>query len=98
LHHPLPAAPPLVSLIVPTRDRLDLLRPCIDSLLERTDWRPREILICDNGSAEPETHRYFRDLSERGLARIVPCDGPFDFAAMNNAAARLARGRVLAFV
>ncbi|MCJ2036381.1 glycosyltransferase family 2 protein [Methylobacterium sp. J-068] len=98
LRHPLPPERPLVSLIVPTRDRLDLLRPCIASLSERTDWPAREILICDNDSREPETHAYFRDLAGRGLARIVACPGPFDFAAMNNAAARAARGRVLAFV
>lgn len=98
LRHPLPPQPPLVSLIVPTRDRLDLLRPCIASLLTRTAWPEREILICDNDSREPETRAYLRDLEARGLARIVPWPGPFDFAAMNNAAARAARGRVLAFV
>ena len=98
LRRPLPPEHPLVSLIVPTRDRLDLLRPCIASLLERTDWPAREILICDNDSREPETRAYLRDLEARGLARIVPCPGPFDFAGMNNAAARLARGHVLAFI
>jgi GT2 family glycosyltransferase len=98
LRRPLPLEHPLVSLIVPTRDRLDLLRPCIASLLGRTDWPAREILICDNDSREPETRAYLRDLEARGLARIVPCPGPFDFAGMNNAAARLARGHVLAFV
>ena len=98
LRHPLPLQPPLVSLIVPTRDRLDLLRPCIASLLTRTAWPEREILICDNDSREPETRAYLRDLEARGLARIVSWPGPFDFAAMNNAAARAARGRVLAFV
>lgn len=95
---PLPEPRPLVSLIVPTRDRLDLLAPCIDSLRERTDWPEREILICDNDSREPRTLAYFRDLTERGRARIVACPGPFDFAAMNNAAASEARGRLLAFV
>lgn len=98
LRRPLPPEPPLVSLIVPTRDRLDLLRPCITSLLDRTDWPAREILICDNDSAEPETQAYFRDLEARGQARIVSWPGAFDFAAMNNAAARAARGQVLAFV
>lgn len=95
---PLPEPAPLVSLIVPTRDRLDLLRPCIESLLHATDWPAREILICDNDSHEPETLAYFRALTEQGRARVVPCPGPFDFAAMNNTAAGAARGRLLAFV
>ncbi|GLS43402.1 glycosyltransferase family 2 protein [Methylobacterium brachythecii] len=95
---PLPEPRPLVSLIVPTRDRLDLLRPCIASLLERTDWPAKEILICDNGSREPETLAYLRDLETRGVAHVVACPGPFDFAGMNNRAAEAARGRLIAFV
>ncbi|MBX9933330.1 MAG: glycosyltransferase [Methylobacterium sp.] len=95
---PLPEQRPLVSLIVPTRDRLDLLRPCLDSLRRATDWPACEILICDNDSAEVETLAYLRDLTEQGIARIVACPGPFNFAAMNNAAAAAARGRLLAFV
>ncbi|MGU3359941.1 glycosyltransferase [Methylobacterium sp. M6A4_1b] len=98
LVHPLPERRPRVSLIVPTRDRVDLLRTCIASLVERTDWPDREILICDNDSREPETLAYFRNLEARGIARIVPCPGPFDFAGMNNRAAAEARGAVLAFV
>ena len=94
---PLPVPRPLVSLIVPTRDRLDLLRPCIESL-RRTDWPEREILICDNGSRAPDTLAYFRELEGAGAARILACPGPFDFAAINNRAAAQARGRLLAFV
>ncbi|MFD0938638.1 glycosyltransferase family 2 protein [Methylobacterium trifolii] len=96
--HPLPDPLPLASMIVPTRDRLDLLRPCIASLSARTDWPAFEILICDNDSREPETLAYFRALEAEGSARIVPCPGPFNFAAMNNRAAGLARGRLLVFV
>lgn len=95
---PLPEPRPSVSLIVPTRDRLDLLIPCLDSLRQRTDWPDREILICDNDSRDPATLAYFRDLAASGQARIISCPGPFNFAAMNNAAAVEARGRLLAFV
>lgn len=95
---PLPEPPPRVSLIVPTRDRLDLLRPCLDSLIHCTDWPDREILICDNDSREPETLAYLAALTRDGIARVVSCPGPFDFAAMNNRAASEASGRLLAFV
>ena len=98
LERPLPVPRPLVSLIVPTRDRLDLLRPCIESLRTRTDWPARDILICDNGSREPETLAYLDELRAQGAARILACPGPFDFAAINNRAAEAARGSVLAFV
>lgn len=98
IERPLPEPRPLVSLIVPTRDRLDLLRPCLAGLVDRTDWPDREILICDNDSREPETLAFLRDLEARGIARTILCPGPFDFAGMNNRAAEAARGSVLAFV
>ena len=98
VEHPLPDPPPLASIIVPTRDRLDLLRPCLDSLRRRTDWPSVEILICDNDSREPETLAFLRDLEREGRGVVVPCPGPFNFAAMNNAAASRARGDLLVFV
>ena len=98
LERPLPMPRPVVSLIVPTRDRLDLLRPCIESLRTRTDWPAKDILICDNGSREPATLAYFEELHQTGAARILDCAGPFDFAAINNRAAQAARGTVLAFI
>ncbi|WP_375456566.1 glycosyltransferase family 2 protein [uncultured Methylobacterium sp.] len=98
VEHPLPDPLPAVTVIVPTRDRLDLLRPCLASLRAHTDWPDVEILICDNDSRAPETLAYFRALEGEGAARIVACPGPFDFAGMNNAAAAAARGTLLAFV
>ena len=96
--HPLPDPRPLASIIVPTRDRLDLLRPCLDSLRFCTDWPAIEILVCDNDSRAPETLAYLHDLEREGRGVVVPCPGPFNFAAMNNAAAFRARGDLLVFV
>jgi O-antigen biosynthesis protein len=98
IEYPVPAPLPLVSVIVPTRDRLDLLRPCLDSLRRDTDWRNLEILVCDNDSREPDTLAFLRALEREGRGRVVPCPGPFNFAAMNNAAAARARGDLLVFV
>ena len=95
---PLPDPRPLASVIVPTRDRLDLLRPCLDSLRRCTDWPRLEILVCDNDSREPETLAYLCSLEDEGLGHVVPCPGPFNFASMNNAAAARARGDLLVFV
>lgn len=95
--HPLPAPRPAASLIVPTRDRLDLLRPCVESLLA-ADWPDLDLVVIDNGSREPETRAYLGALAAAGRARVLPWPGAFDFAAMNNAAARIARGRLLVFV
>ena len=93
----LPAPRPRVSVIVPTRDRVELLRTCVESLA-RTDWPDLELIVCDNGSADPAALAYLRQLEASGRARVLPCPGPFDFATMNNRAAALATGRLLAFL
>lgn len=87
--------PPKVSVIIPTRDRIDLLRPCIEGLLHRTDYPDLEILIVDNGSTRPETFDYFRALAVDQRIRILPMEGPFNFSRLNNAAARAATGSML---
>jgi GT2 family glycosyltransferase len=95
--YPLPETP-LVSVIVPTRDRLDLLRLCLDALRTRTAWPSLEILVCDNDSREPETLAFLEALAGEGRGVVVPYPGPFNFAAMNNAAAARARGRLIVFM
>ncbi|MBS7696470.1 MULTISPECIES: glycosyltransferase family 2 protein [unclassified Chelatococcus] len=84
----------LVSIIIPTRDRLDLLRPCVESLFAKTAHPSFEILIADNDSREEETLAYFRELAYRGV-RILPAPGPFNYARINNAVAREAHGDYL---
>ena len=93
---PLPDYQPLVSVIIPTRDRADLLTRCIEGILQRTDYSNFEVLIVDNGSAEPVTLKLFeRLLRDETRVRILPHPGPFNYSAMNNAAAREAKGEVL---
>ena len=93
---PLPAPEPLVSVIIPTRDRADLLAPCVDGVLHRTDYSNLELLIVDNGSIEPATLTLFDRLThEDSRVGILRHPGPFNYSALNNAAAREARGEVL---
>ncbi|MGE7413477.1 glycosyltransferase [Methylobacterium tarhaniae] len=89
--------PPLASLIIPTRDRVELLQACIESIRAHTDWPSLEIIVCDNDSRHPRTLAYLQRLAGEGV-RVLPCPGPFNFAAMNNRAAAQARGRLLVFV
>ena len=95
---PLPDPPPRVSLIVPTRDRVDLLRPCIAGLLHGTDYPALEVLIADNDSRDRRTRAYLEAIGRDGRVRVVPCPGAFNFSAINNRVAELARGEVLGFL
>jgi GT2 family glycosyltransferase len=92
LRHPLPEPLPLVSIVIPTRDRKDLLEACINSLDHATTYRNKEIIILDNDSAEPETKAYFASLAQRPDIRIVPASGPFNYPRLINLGASLARG------
>lgn len=96
--YPLPEPAPLVSLLVPTRDRLELLRPCLDGLLSRTDYPALEVIILDNDSREPDTLAYFQEIQADPRVRVLAQPGPFNFSAMNNAGAAAARGSVLGFI
>jgi len=69
---------------------------CIEGVLHRTDYRNLELLIVDNGSTEPATLTLFdRLLREESAIRILRHPGPFNYSALNNAAAREANGEVL---
>jgi GT2 family glycosyltransferase len=93
---PVPEPSPLVSVIVPTRDRADLLAQCAGGVLRRTDYCNLELLIVDNGSIEPATHvLYHRLTGEDSRVRVLSYPGPFNYSALNNAAAREAKGEIL---
>lgn len=92
---PLPAAPPLVSVIVPTRDRLALLRPCVETLLGLTDYPALELIVVDNGSAEPAALAFLAEIAADPRVRVLRDPGPFNFAALNNRAAAEAGGDLL---
>jgi GT2 family glycosyltransferase len=83
---------PLVSVIVPTRDRAALLARCVQSVLERTDYAAIELIIVDNDSRQGRTRRLLRRLAEDRRVRVLPFPGRFNWSAMNNVAVRVARG------
>ena len=93
--YPLPPERPLVSIIVPTRDRADLLARCADGVLVGTEYAPLELVIVDNGSEASETHQLFDRLAEDRRVRIIRHPGTFNFSAINNHAVREARGSIV---
>lgn len=93
--HPLPATPPRVSIIIPTRDKRELLEPCIDSILRMTTWPNYEILVVDNASSDPDTLAYLKELAKHPAIEIVPYPQAYNYSAINNFAATRARGEYL---
>jgi GT2 family glycosyltransferase len=90
-----PEPRPLISLIIPTRDRARLLATALDGILNATDYAPLEVLIVDNDSRERATAALFERLSGDPRVRILRAPGAFNWSSLNNQAAREARGQVL---
>ena len=84
---------PAVSVIVPTRNRVDLLRTCLEGVFA-SQYPDAEVIVVDNDSDDPETLAYL-DRLDPARARVLRHSGPFNFSAINNAAAREARGELL---
>jgi GT2 family glycosyltransferase len=93
--YPLPKPPPLVSLIIPTRDGYPVLKRCVESILRKTDYPNYELIIVDNQSTQTETLDYLKSLERQGIARVLRYDAPFNYSAINNFAVREARGEVV---
>ena len=75
---------PEVDLIIPTRDGLHVLQPCIDSILEKTQYENFNIIVVDNGSEEKETFEYFKNIEKHPAVTIVNYPGEFNYSAINN--------------
>ncbi|MCK7510359.1 MAG: glycosyltransferase [Desulfobacterales bacterium] len=79
---------PLVSIIIPTKDRLDLLQPCAESLLEKTGYSNYEVIIIDSCSTDSETLKYFAQLPTLDQRiRVLSYHKQYNYSAINNFAA-----------
>jgi glycosyltransferase involved in cell wall biosynthesis len=101
--HPLPTPPPPVTLVIPTRNGLRFLRRCVDSILEKTAYPVFEVLVMDNGSDDPATLAYLRQLADGThpllrpghTARVIRHDAPFNYSVINNRGVREAQGEIV---
>lgn len=92
----LPDSLPIVSVLIPTRDGWHLLGPCLESL-RKTDW-PKdklEVIVIDNGSVDPMTIDGMSLAEREGRIRILRDPREFNYARLNNVAARACRGELL---
>ena len=89
---PDPLSWPSVSILIPTRDQLELLRNCLDGLGKLNYAGEVEIVVMDNDSADIEALRFLDALDRDLVARVLRCPGPFNFSAINNLAVRSAKG------
>lgn len=75
---------PLVSLIIPTKNAKNLVKACIESILDKTTYQNYEILLIDNGSDEKECIDYFNELNKHPKIKVLSYPGEFNYSAINN--------------
>jgi glycosyltransferase involved in cell wall biosynthesis len=96
VHYEIPRPEPLVSIIIPTRNGLHLLKNCIDSITQKTSYPNFEILVIDNNSDDPAVLAYFQDLqAHHANIRVLADPRPFNYSQLNNFAVAQARGDIL---
>ena len=90
---------PLVSVVIPFRDRPDLLDQCLRALLDLGGWQRLEVIGVDNQSHDQATRECMAKWMETDRRiRFVGYDAPFNFAAICNYGAESARGDYLLFL
>ena len=98
IFYDLPQPEPLVTLIIPTRNQLNLLQNCIESIQEKTLYSNFEILVVDNNSDDPDTLTYLELINKSPGIRVQRDTRPFNFAEINNSAVHDASGELVALV
>ena len=86
---------PTVSILIPTKDRIDLLEKCITSIFKTIEYKNIEIIVIDNESREERSHNYFDKIKKEKRVKVLSIPGKFNYSKLNNLATEKARGEIL---
>jgi len=92
-----PSDSPLVSIIIPTKNKVEMIAPCVATVLKMTTYPNFEVLIIDNGSDKQDVLDYFASLTDYRV-RVIRHEAPFNWSEINNFAVTLATGELLCFL
>jgi GT2 family glycosyltransferase len=84
---------PTISIIVPTRNQVELLSTCIEGI-SKANYSALEIIVVDNDSDDPAALNFLAGLRERGV-QVLHHSGPFNYSAINNRAIARATGELI---
>jgi len=79
---------PEIAIIIPTKDNVDVLRRCLDSIISRSTYKQYRIVLVDNGSTDRKTFSYYESLRQDEKIVLLHDDRPFNFSALNNLAVK----------
>lgn len=87
-----------VSIIIPNKDQKEILERCIESVIQKTDYKNYEIIIVENNSTTNEIFEYYKTIEQRENIRVVIWKDKFNYSAINNFGVRYANGEYLLFL
>ena len=87
-----------VSIIIPTKDKIDLLDPCVDSIIKKTSYPNYEIIIVNNNSIEQETYDWFSKFNDSDLIKVIDANYEFNWSKLNNHGIAESSGEVYIFL
>ena len=89
---------PLVNIIIPTHDKVEYLKKCVESIIQKSTYKNYEIIIVDNRSIQKETLNYYQQLKNNPDIKILNWDKKFNFSDVNNYAVKKCQGEYLIFL
>ncbi|MCU6716097.1 glycosyltransferase family 2 protein [Roseburia amylophila] len=87
-----------VSIIIPNKDQKEILERCIESVIQKTDYKNYEIIIVENNSTTNEIFEYYKTIEQRENIRVVIWKDKFNYSAINNFGVKYANGEYLLFL
>lgn len=88
---------PLVSIVIPNKDAVEVLDRCLTSIEQKTTWPNYEVVVVENNSTSDETFAYYEQATASGKVRVITSEtgGVFDFSKVVNDGCAAAKGNYL---
>jgi glycosyltransferase involved in cell wall biosynthesis len=86
---------PLVSILIPTKDKYEYIERCISSIFDKTIYQNFEIIIIDTGSTEKRTLEYYESLRSNPKIRFLHWDKKFNYSGVNNYGVKHSKGEYI---
>ena len=95
IHWPIASQNPKVSILIPSKNRSDLLERCLKGIYESSDYSNFEVIVIDHQSNEKDALELLEKIDKRDDTKVLEFAGDFNFSLMNNIAAKSSTGDFL---
>lgn len=86
---------PLVSIIIPMKDKAKITKRCLDSIYNKTDYKNFEIILVDNGSVEQKTFDMLKEYEKKDNFKVVRIESEFNYSYLNNEGVKHSKGEYI---